>query len=251
MNKKNFIISKLSLGGLIKAMLGIWKKICLPLAGIYIAGGILLSIVFPAIIKHYNEPTAIILSIFVLIFDLIFYSFFMVFSYKSAVDVCAGRKFLWKNIFKFSRKHLWEYIFVGFGFSILISVAFLLLIIPGIIVGLCALLIFPIMIEENKNLSNTAVDFWNRSKKLVKGIKLRLLGYLIVIGGVCLVAVDILNHFIMKFFFLSSLISNKFNVMQLVVLVINSFVIIWFPIFSVAVYFNRIKLEKKSNLDLE
>jgi len=104
---------------------------------------------------------------------------FIVLLYSSFINISFAKdgKIGFKKVFNTSKKYFWKYLGLGIVLAILLTILYLLLVIPGIIFTVYWAFAAFILIKENVNIGESM----KRSKALVRGKWWRVFGYLLLV----------------------------------------------------------------------
>ena len=236
--KNNFILPNLKFGSVFKNMFGIWKRICLPLAGLFLIPKLILPFIQIPSTSNISGTSNILFIAIGLITAFFIYNFTYICAYKSASVVCKGKPLLWRDIFKFAKKNIFKYLATSIGLGLVIALSSILFFIPGIILALMYCLVFPIMCEENLKGDSR----WKKSEQLMKGIKGKIFGYSIVIIGLMV----LLNFLLVPILtFLSGIVGVPVSISKKFAnLAVDMFIFSLIPIFQTLIYNNRVNYKK-------
>jgi hypothetical protein len=214
---------KMSMGILFDEMFKVWKKICLPLAVInfiiYLPT-VLVLLFLPVIPVGFLNILQTFLSIFT-----------FALSIKAASCVMRGQFLNWSSVMMEGGRYFAPMLGAMLLIGLVAGLASLLLVIPGILVYISSVLMYP---------AKGIQDSWRRSRALVKGCYWRVFGYSIVLWLI-IAFVNVGDMF------LNDLLGLHLTAPHLPI--IASFFFSLYPIFNTVLYFKRRAIKEGADLE--
>lgn len=230
--------SSLNLGDVLHKTFDGWKKIFLPVAGLQflaylpsILSSFYIDNNYPGVKPEDLPANIALMNTVAYLLTAILSIFVLGVLYKSAVEAVQDKPLQWGEIMRMGWSRWGRVLWTAFVLFLAIMLGFALLIIPGIIVIINTFLLFSAMFAEDLTMSAS----WKRSNELVRGMRWKVLGYIIVINLILLIP-----FFVEALWYAAAkpaapITENNFYFSQL----IGLFIFSAYAVFQTVIYFNR------------